>query len=298
MALKNDGTVWTWGSNFTGGLGNSAVANYTTSPVQVENISGNGFLQNVTSIFASHDKSVAIIGNDFCSFSVVWGITLWPQILYPNSNLSPTRLLNLSNISCCSPLGGSNGTISSFNVNRNVICPNECIDFNAVVGSGQPSVQWIFPGSTNNSNQPVGININNICYDTPGTYPVLAYVNDDFNPTNTGISITVLDPNHRKCQYEENDDDNSMNRMAKEYKVKNQFKIYPNPSKAIFNIDFTDEVEEGSTYTVEDITGKRILEGNVEGNNLQVDLKQYNEGIYFLRLRTKRYRKVIKLVKN
>lgn len=39
MALKRDGTVWTWGSNIYGGLGNGTT-NSTTGPVQVTSLTG------------------------------------------------------------------------------------------------------------------------------------------------------------------------------------------------------------------------------------------------------------------
>ena len=40
MALKNDGTVWTWGDNLAGQLGNEDIALRSLTPVQVEGISG------------------------------------------------------------------------------------------------------------------------------------------------------------------------------------------------------------------------------------------------------------------
>ncbi len=39
-ALRADGTVWSWGSNLQGTLGNDTVADHTTVPVQVQSLSG------------------------------------------------------------------------------------------------------------------------------------------------------------------------------------------------------------------------------------------------------------------
>jgi alpha-tubulin suppressor-like RCC1 family protein len=39
LALKGDGTVWAWGSNSDGQLGDGTTANRNT-PVQVKNLSG------------------------------------------------------------------------------------------------------------------------------------------------------------------------------------------------------------------------------------------------------------------
>ena len=52
MALKSDGTVWTWGYNHNGQLGNGSTTN-ATRPVQVTG------LTNVTSISGGEDHSLA-----------------------------------------------------------------------------------------------------------------------------------------------------------------------------------------------------------------------------------------------
>jgi alpha-tubulin suppressor-like RCC1 family protein len=53
MALKNDGTVWTWGSNLYGGLGNGGTNN-TSTPAQVSSLSG------ITAISAGGWHSTAL----------------------------------------------------------------------------------------------------------------------------------------------------------------------------------------------------------------------------------------------
>jgi len=59
LALKNDGTVWAWGANGYGQLGDG---NYTqrTSPVQVKGLNGLGFLTDVTDISAGGIYSLAL----------------------------------------------------------------------------------------------------------------------------------------------------------------------------------------------------------------------------------------------
>ena len=46
IALKYDGTVWTWGNNTNGQLGNNSTEN-SSSPVQVKSADGNGYLTNI-----------------------------------------------------------------------------------------------------------------------------------------------------------------------------------------------------------------------------------------------------------
>lgn len=60
MALKSDGTVWTWGENYTGQLGNDTESN-SYSPVQVIVPGGtNEYLSGVTSIAAGGYHSLAL----------------------------------------------------------------------------------------------------------------------------------------------------------------------------------------------------------------------------------------------
>jgi len=59
LALKSDGTVWAWGSNSYGRLGDGTTTNRPT-PVQVVGPGGNGYLTDVVAIAAGSDRSFAL----------------------------------------------------------------------------------------------------------------------------------------------------------------------------------------------------------------------------------------------
>jgi alpha-tubulin suppressor-like RCC1 family protein len=59
LALKSDGTVWAWGYNKDGQLGDGSNTD-RSSPVQVKGPGGTGFLTEVVSISAGHRHSLAI----------------------------------------------------------------------------------------------------------------------------------------------------------------------------------------------------------------------------------------------
>jgi alpha-tubulin suppressor-like RCC1 family protein len=59
LALKNDGTVWAWGDNYYGQLGNNSTSTWTT-PVQVWGDGGEGYLGSVSKIGAGRDFSLAL----------------------------------------------------------------------------------------------------------------------------------------------------------------------------------------------------------------------------------------------
>ena len=58
IALKKDGTVWAWGYNGMGQLGNGT--NNAKYAIQVENITGDGYLENIVDIDAGLYKSSAL----------------------------------------------------------------------------------------------------------------------------------------------------------------------------------------------------------------------------------------------
>lgn len=69
VALKTDGTVWAWGRNNIGQLGNGTTTNSYT-PVQVKDPSGTGFLTGIVAI-ASGYQHVAALRSDGAVFA--WG---------------------------------------------------------------------------------------------------------------------------------------------------------------------------------------------------------------------------------
>ncbi|HWS15978.1 MAG TPA: hypothetical protein VN450_07285 [Candidatus Methylomirabilis sp.] len=59
VALKSDGTVWAWGGNFYGQLGDNTTTDRTT-PVQVVGPGSTGYLTGVASVAASYLHTVAL----------------------------------------------------------------------------------------------------------------------------------------------------------------------------------------------------------------------------------------------
>ncbi|PHS66891.1 MAG: hypothetical protein COB12_05525 [Flavobacterium sp.] len=55
--------------------------------------------------------------------------------------------------------------------------------------------------------------------------------------------------------------------------------VFPNPSKGIFNITHGFIVSE-TTYQILDITGKLIQQGNMSGEQTQLDISQFENGVY------------------
>ncbi|MDD2913580.1 MAG: RCC1 repeat-containing protein, partial [Candidatus Pacebacteria bacterium] len=60
LALKSDGTVYAWGYNVNGQLGNGTTTDSVTVPVQVKGVGGVGYLTDITSITAGNYHALAL----------------------------------------------------------------------------------------------------------------------------------------------------------------------------------------------------------------------------------------------
>jgi len=106
VALKDDGSVWTWGCNYYGQLGCGDTVERLT-PVQVKDQDGENFLTNVVAISAGGDFTIAL-KDDGTVWS--WGWNYFGQLgngVFGGENPDfndgidrnlPTQVLNLTNI--------------------------------------------------------------------------------------------------------------------------------------------------------------------------------------------------------
>ncbi|MBP9820756.1 hypothetical protein KBC85_01300 [Candidatus Saccharibacteria bacterium] len=82
LAVKNDGTVWAWGRNDTGQMGDGTQT-YRLTPVQVKDSTGTGYLNNV--------KSVAAAGY-FLAYAVKNDGTVWRWGAYTGATMLPVQV--------------------------------------------------------------------------------------------------------------------------------------------------------------------------------------------------------------
>ena len=76
LALRSDGTVWAWGDNYSGELGDNS-AQYSNVPVQVEDSTGKSNLTGVLAIAAGNEFSL-VVKSDGSVWG--WGADSWSQM--------------------------------------------------------------------------------------------------------------------------------------------------------------------------------------------------------------------------
>ncbi|WP_147443554.1 RCC1 domain-containing protein [Corallococcus sicarius] len=77
LALREDGTVWAWGFNSNGQLGNGLPDSQQAAPTQVKNAQGTGPLSNIVSITGGNWHSLAVDGE---GHAWAWGFNIRGQL--------------------------------------------------------------------------------------------------------------------------------------------------------------------------------------------------------------------------
>jgi uncharacterized delta-60 repeat protein len=78
------------------------------------------------------------------------------------------------------------------------------------------------------------------------------------------------------------------------FEASTKLAVYPNPSKAIFNI----EIDQNASLELFDIVGKQLRTTKINLGTSQIDLTDYNSGVYFLKITNKTNQtKTVRLIK-
>ncbi len=78
-------------------------------------------------------------------------------------------------------------------------------------------------------------------------------------------------------------------------KGKGQLSIVPNPAT---NEVFIGGLTQACTFIVNDLSGKKVLSGDISESNNRIDIHQLNSGLYLIRIYSNGYFETLKLLKN
>ncbi len=159
VALRTDGTVWTWGHGTEGQLGNGGSADLG-SPVQVVGVGGTGFLTNVQAISTGNNHTLALLADGTLR---AWGYNGQGQLgdgstanrQMPGAVAGLASITDIAGGEWHSVARRSDGTIWAWGLNQS-----------SQLGTGAPS-------GTAGSNSPVPVQIGTVTVTvTPGTASV------------------------------------------------------------------------------------------------------------------------------
>ena len=76
------------------------------------------------------------------------------------------------------------------------------------------------------------------------------------------------------------------------------FKMFPNPSNSMLKLKFPKHITSGN-ITVFDILGKELFTKNIESsNNLELNISNWNEGIYLIKVKSETISQTKQFIKN
>ncbi|NPA67671.1 MAG: T9SS type A sorting domain-containing protein [Chlorobi bacterium] len=110
-------------------------------------------------------------------------------------------------------------------------------------------------------------------------------------------SYEITINNEYNCEYNDSFYVNTVNIEFTEKEIK--LKIYPNPAYDYLYIDYEIKNAENINISIYDLTGKKISEKTIYGNNgtSEINISSFNEGIYFIKVENNEVTKTFKIFK-
>lgn len=143
VALKSDGTMWAWGRNWSGEVGNGTYGSTASvlSPVQVQGVGGSGFLTGVTNIYCNINDGMAVAGDKLYA----WGGNYAGELGDGTQTLrsTPAQVLGIGGSGTFGKpvdlaVTNNNGGVFALMPDGSVVCWGDCSGFNVNLSSLYP----------------------------------------------------------------------------------------------------------------------------------------------------------------
>jgi len=165
---------------------------------------------------------------------------------------------------------GNDGTIT--------VCRNEpFLLLEGLTGNVDVGGTWYDP-----QNQPLASNIDT-AGNFPGQFNYDYIVNNGVCPNDTSNILLIIDPS---CNYLAGIEEN----------LANNFNVYPNPTMGLFYVK--NPTNDVLHYRLLDMNQKVVFEGINSNSVIELNIENYQSGMYFIHLFKDEKEKVIKLIKN
>lgn len=299
-AIKNDGSMWTWGWNSWGQLG-IGVTSQASSSLTLVSVNC-PFCVTTTGIdnIASCDEIIWLDGNTYsssnssathtllnaggCDSIVTLNLTITPlsgtdtktscdsliwidgNTYFSNNNTATHTIINGS--------GGCDSTVT-LNLTINTIDTTITINNDTITANATGSdFQWI---DCDNGNAFLTGETNHFfTANTTGNYAVIVSKNG-CSDTSACTSIIVTEINNQQ---------NSIQ----------QYQLFPNPTKGNFTLSLN-AIANNTSITIYDVLGNIILHESLQENSTKIDLSDRDKGIYILKIKNETEIKVVRVLK-
>lgn len=261
LALKSDGTVWVWGKNADYQYGNGLFT-VSTTPVQVPS------LTNITSIGAGFRHSLAV-SNDGSLY--VWGGGGFGELGLGNNNSSsvPAQVNGMTDVNSVATVSG----------NFSLVLKND----GSVWSWGYNNYGQLGNGSSTSSNVPVPVQGLTDVTEISGGYEfavavksdgtVWSWGNDNNGQLGNGVNSTASNVPVQVMSL-------CSGALGVDDEFKFEISVYPNPVSDKLIIHSESSVI--SYVQLKDASGKLIYESTMNSSTLEIDLTDFETGVYFV----------------
>lgn len=277
LALRDDGTVWSWGNGTNGVLGNGT--NGCWYPIQVIGLS------NIIAI-STYGQSNLALKNDGTVWS--WGENTMGELGNASFNNSgiPIQVHGLNNTGFL----------------QNIIAISAGADYclalaedSTVFSWGYNNVGQLGDGTAINRNVPVkvlGLNgtgyLNDVRKIVAGYVDSYAETSDgrifgwgDYSKLGNGATVNMPYPVDiiLPC----------ISTRAENLNAKdNTINVFPNPSNGIFKLSFQNDKMLNARFFLYNLMGEIVFESNIFSNDQQLDLSWLEPGVYVIKFRNEK----------
>ena len=265
IAIKNDGTLWTWGNNASGQLGDGTTIN-TTTPAQI------GTATNWTEIDGGEGYNLALKSDGTLW---AWGSNTYGQ-LGDGTTINKTTPIQIGTATNWAKISSryrtsyaikTDGTLWAWGFNSN-----------GQMGDGT-TVNKLTPtqiGTLNNYNSVSAGYIHAIAVKTDNT--AVTFGSNNYGQIGNNFSgAEVSSPFTLGC----------VTVGIEEFTQTQAFEIYPNPTSGIVKIKLELLNEANTKLIITNLFGEVVLSEIITENNTQLNVNDFKKGIYFVTLENK-----------
>jgi len=271
LALKKDSTIWAWGWNHYGQLGNNTGIDST--PVKV------GFLNKITAIAVGNAHSLAL-KNDSTVWA--WGFNGAGELGDGNTidRMAPVQVRGPGNVGFLKGIiaiaGGGNHSLALKNDGT-------------VWTWGYNIYGQLGDGTTINRTTPVQVNgLTNVVAISGGGWHSLALKNDGsvwtwgYNQDGELGNDTSGNNNYIPVQVNGLCYVNGIDELQQ-----GSISIYPNPSSGLFTMQINSQwLMSNSQIDIYNVLGEKVWHSEIYNQQSQIDLSSQSKGIYFIKVQS------------